>query len=202
MMSKAVGGCALVLGLMLGASVEASAVTAQQPLINGSIDEAQLVTLPGNVHPDANARNDRGRVDDSTPLNHLQLVLVRPAGLEAELEDYIQAVQTPGNPNYHRWLTAEEIGTKYGPYSGDIAAVRSWLELHGFQVNSVSANGLTVDFSGTAGEVAETRDSQSGSEGRTAHGQYAEPADPGGAGAGGGRHLFSERLPAATHDCA
>ena len=47
-MSKGVTGCALVLGLMLGASVEATAVTARQPLINGRIDETQRVTLPGS----------------------------------------------------------------------------------------------------------------------------------------------------------
>jgi subtilase family serine protease len=155
-MSKAVTGCALVLGLMLGVSVEATAVTARQPLINGRIDETQLVTLPGNVRPEATASHDRGPVDDSLPLNHLQLVLVRPAELETALEDYMQAAQTPGSPNYHVWLTAEEIGAKYGPDSRDIEAVRGWLELHGLQVNSVSASGMMVDFSGTAGQIAET----------------------------------------------
>lgn len=155
-MSKGVTGCALVLGLMLGASVEATAATVRQPLVNGMIDETQLVTLPGNVRPEANASHDRGPVADSMPLNHLQLVLVRPARLEAALDDYMQAAQTPGNPNYHVWLTAEEIGAKYGPDSRDIAAVRSWLELHGLQVNSVSASGMMIDFSGTAGQIAET----------------------------------------------
>jgi subtilase family serine protease len=141
---------------MLGASVDATAVTARQPLINGRIDETQLVTLPGNVRPEANATNDRGQVEDSRPLNHLQLVLVRPVGLEAALEDYMQAAQTPGNPTYHKWLTAEEIGANYGPDSRDIAAVRGWLELHGLQVNGVSASGMMVDFSGTAGQITET----------------------------------------------
>ena len=154
---KGVAGCALALCLMLGASVEASAaITARQPLINGKIDDTQLVTLPGNVRPEANASHDRGPVADSMPLNHLQLVLVRPAELEAALEKYMQAAQTPGSANYHGWLTAEEIGAKYGPDSHDIAAVREWLESHGLQVNSVSASGMTIDFSATAGQVAET----------------------------------------------
>jgi subtilase family serine protease len=142
---------------MLGASVEASAaITARQPLINGKIDETQLVTLPGNVRPEANASHDRGPVADSMPLNHLQLVLVRPAALEAALEGYMQAAQTPGSRNYHVWLTAEEIGAEYGPDSHDIGAVRGWLEQHGLEVNSVSASGMVIDFSGTAGQVAET----------------------------------------------
>jgi len=160
-MTKTVTGCALVLGLMLGASVEAAADAARQSLVsqalvNVKIDETQLLTLPGNVRPEANPSHDRGPVADSMPLNHLQLVLVRPAALEAELEDYMQAVQTPGSPNYHVWLTAEEIGAKYGPDSRDIDAVRGWLELHGLHVNSVSASGMMIDFSGTAGQIAET----------------------------------------------
>jgi hypothetical protein len=155
-MSHGVTACALVLGLLLGVSVEATAVTARQPLINGRIDETQLVTLPGNVRPEANASHDRGPIADSMPLNHLQLVLVRPAELEAALEEYMQSAQTPGSRNYHVWLTAEEIGMKYGPDSDDIAAVRGWLELHGLQVNSVSASGMMIDFSGTAGQVTET----------------------------------------------
>ena len=132
------------------------AITARQPLVNGRIDETQLVTLRGNVRPEATASHDLGQVADSMPMNHLQLVLVRPSGMEAALEDYMRAAQTPGSPNYHAWLTAEEIGAKYGPDSQDIAAVRGWLELHGLHVNSVSVTGMMIDFSGTAGEVAET----------------------------------------------
>jgi hypothetical protein len=156
-MFKGISVCALVLGLALGASVEASAaISARQPLINGKIDETQLVALPGNVRPEASASHDRGPVADSMPLNHLQLVLARPAALESALEGYMQATQTPGNPNYHDWLTAAQIGAQYGPDASDIAAVRDWLELHGFQVNSVSASGMLIDFSGTAGQIAET----------------------------------------------
>jgi len=155
-MSKRFTGCAIALCLMLAASVEASADTAHQALINGKIDESQLVTLPGNVRPEANASHDRGQVDDSMPMNHLQLVLVRPANREAALEDYMQSAQTPGSPNYHVWLTAEQIGAKYGPDSRDIDAVRDWLQLHGLQVNGVSASGMVVDFSGNAGQITET----------------------------------------------
>ncbi|HXP08005.1 MAG TPA: S53 family peptidase, partial [Acidobacteriaceae bacterium] len=43
----------------------------------------------------------------------------------------------------------------YGPSSADIATVRGWLEMHGFQVNGVSASGMRIDFSGTAGQITE-----------------------------------------------
>lgn len=128
----------------------------QQPLVNGKIDETHLVALPGNVRHEVQPANDRGPVGDSMQLNHLQLILQRPATSEAALDAYLQAAQTAGDPNYHQWLTADQIGQLYGPAPSDIAAVRGWLEAHGFQVNSVSATGMFIDFSGTAGQIAST----------------------------------------------
>ena len=57
----------------------ASALRAQSftPLqrIAGKIDESQRVTLTGNTHPAANAKNDRGRVSPDLPMTDLILVL-------------------------------------------------------------------------------------------------------------------------------
>jgi subtilase family serine protease len=128
----------------------------QQPLITSKVDETHFVALPGNVRPEVQPANDRGPVGDSMQLNHLQLILRRPAASEAALDAYLQALQTPGDPNYHQWPTADQIGQLYGPAPSDIATVRSWLEAHGFQVNSVSATGMFIDFSGTAGQIAAT----------------------------------------------
>ncbi len=127
-----------------------------QALITGKIDETQLVALTGNVRPEANARNDRGPVGDSVAFNHLQLLLQRPPAAEAALDAWLDAAQTPGNSNYHQWLTAEQLGEQYGPNPSDIATVSAWLTAHGFQVNGVSPTGLFIDFSGTAGQIAAT----------------------------------------------
>ena len=53
-------------------------------------------------------------------------------------------------------MTAEEIGTRFGPAEQDIETVTQWLASHGLQVNAVYKNGLTVDVSGTAGQVHDT----------------------------------------------
>src|ERR1700751_634931 len=47
------------------------------------------------------------------------------------------------------------MGTKFAPAHQDIETVSQWLSLHGFQVNTVHKNGLTIDLSGTAGQVRE-----------------------------------------------
>ena len=102
------------------------------------------------------SQNDRGAVGDSMQLQYLQLLLQRPAESEAALDAFMDRQQTPGNPDYHNYLTAEQLGAKYGPSSADIATVRGWLEMHGFQVNGISSSGMRIDFSGTAGQIIES----------------------------------------------
>ncbi len=153
-MRKSVAAFTLAVGLLCAAPLHAvDSGTNRQPLITGKIDETNLVSLPGNLRPEANPQNDLGPVSDSLLLQHMQLVLQRPPALESALELYIQQAQTPGDPNYHQWLTADQLGQLYGPDPADIAAVTGWLQAHGFQVNGVSPTGMTIDFSGTAGQV-------------------------------------------------
>ena len=152
--SRAALGCALALTITLAAGAEQG--SSRQPAITKKIDETRLARLVGNVRPEATSQNDRGAVGDSMQLQHLQLLLQRPAESEAALDAFMDRQQTPGNPDYHNYLTAEQLGAKYGPSNADIATVRGWLEMHGFQVNGVSASGMRIDFSGTAGQVSES----------------------------------------------
>jgi hypothetical protein len=116
------------------------------------IDESQLVTLKGTVHPLANARNDRGVLSDSTPLDRIHLVLKRSAGQESALEQLIGQLHTPGNSNFHKWLTPDQFGKQFGPSDQDIATVETWLTGHGFSVKGVNPGKQTLEFSGNAGQ--------------------------------------------------
>jgi subtilase family serine protease len=151
---RVVLGCALALTVSLAAGAEQG--SSRQSAITKKIDETRMSRLVGNVRPEATRENDRGAVGDSMQLQHLQLLLQRPADSEAALAAYMDRQQTPGNPDYHNYLTAEQLGAKYGPSSADIATVREWLEMHGFQVNGISSSGMRIDFSGTAGQITES----------------------------------------------
>src|SRR5580704_7568210 len=59
-------------------------------LITQPVDERVLVELTGNTRPEATLWNDRGRVDDTMPLEHMQLLLMRPADTEADLVSRIE----------------------------------------------------------------------------------------------------------------
>jgi hypothetical protein len=122
-------------------------------LVTQPIDEARLAMLRGNTHPEANAENDRGRVEDSFPMEHMQLVLQRPAELEKALDAFMQEQQRKGSPEYHHWLSAKEFANRYGVAPADIEKVTSWLQNHGFRVDNVLPSGMAIEFSGTAGQV-------------------------------------------------
>ena len=112
---------------------------ASQTRIASPIDESRLVTLKGAVHPLANARNDRGAAPDGMQLNRLQLVLKRSPSQESALHQLIGQMHTPGQPNYHKWLTPDQFGAQFGPSDQDIATVSDWLAGHGFTVTATGA---------------------------------------------------------------
>src|ERR1700733_6141744 len=140
-------------GTAFGADQAVSSTVA--PRIVAAVDETKMVTLTGSTHRLALPQYDQGAVEDSMPMEHMLLQLRRSPEQEAALKHTIDELQDPHSGKYHQWLTADEMGTKFGPAQQDIETVSQWLSLHEFQVNTVHKNGLTIDVSGTAGQVRE-----------------------------------------------
>ena len=141
--------CLVCLGL-------AFSVQAQAPrrMVNEPIDESKLVTLGGNTTPAAaRVQNDRGPVADDVRFDHLLLLLKRDPQTEADLKEQIEAMHNPASPEFHHWLTPEQIGTHYGIHAQDMEAVQQWLKSHGFTINQAYKNGLVLDLAGTAKQV-------------------------------------------------
>ena len=126
-----------------------------QPLVQGVVDDASRVTLAGNVHPLARTRFDVGRVEDSFAVDRLYLILKRSPEQERSLGQFLQEAHTPGTAGYHKWLTPEQFGKRFGAADSDIAAVTAWLESHGFTVNKVHPGRIAIGFSGNAAQVKE-----------------------------------------------
>ena len=100
--------------------VQAQSSSAQL-LVTGPVVETQMVSLAGNVRHEANVVNDRGAVNDDLKLEHILLQLKRPADREEALTQKIDGLYRPGSSDFHRWLTAEEVGELFGPNQKDIA---------------------------------------------------------------------------------
>jgi len=138
--------------LLLSAILPAQQATPATRIV-GPIDENQLVALKGNVNPNAIQKNDHGQVSDSLPMAGLMLLLSRTPEQQTAFDTYVQSEYEASSPNFHHWLTPAQIGQLYGPSQADIAAISAWLTGKGFTVTHVAPDGMSISFSGTAGQV-------------------------------------------------
>lgn len=117
------------------------------------IDESQLVTLKGNLHPLAQPRFDRGPAPASAATGRIQLLLRRSAAQQQALTQYLSELQDPSSPAYHKWLTPAQYGAQFGVDAADIQTVESWLQSHGFRIENVPVSQNLIEFSGTIDQV-------------------------------------------------
>ncbi len=92
-------------------------------LITRPVDSSRLRTLAGNTRPEANAQNDRGKVPDTFAMPHMLLQLQRSPEREQALRAFIDQQHDSSSPNFHQWLTADQLGQTYGPAPLDIEMV-------------------------------------------------------------------------------
>ncbi|HUI56348.1 MAG TPA: protease pro-enzyme activation domain-containing protein [Bryobacteraceae bacterium] len=130
-----------------------TALLAQQSRITGSIDDTRLVTLPRSVHPQARSRYDQGPVDPSLRLPFVTLTMKPSAGQQAELERLLDEQLDRSSANYHRWLTPEEFGDRFGLAPEDYAAIVSWLQSHALRIEQAARARNWVAFSGAARDI-------------------------------------------------
>jgi len=142
-------GKIFALFLITCASVEA----ASTDRITGPVDLSRTAVVRGSVHPLAKAQFDRGAVDASFPMSHMML-LVRPSAAQrADLEQLLKDQQNPSSAQFHRWLSPEEFGNRFGLSANDHSRVIAWLHAAGFTVDDSGRARNWILFSGTAGQV-------------------------------------------------
>jgi len=117
------------------------------------VDQHNLVTLRGNIHPLARPEFDQGVAPDDLPMERMLLVLQRGQEQEVALRQLLDDQQVKSSPQFHRWLTPEQFGQQFGPADSDLQAVTDWLASQGFQVTKVAVGRTVIEFSGTAGLV-------------------------------------------------
>ena len=130
----------------------AGAVSAAQDRIVEPVDRTQMRALKGHVHPRAMADSDQGPVDPAMPIRRASLLFKPAPGIDA----FLAQQQLPGSPNYHKWLTPEQFGDRFGLSTNDLAKVTTWLESQGLKVDKVARGRNWINFSGTADQAART----------------------------------------------
>ena len=146
--------------LMLAAASVGLPLQAQNPQpslvvnrITTPIDESNLATLRGNIHPLAQVQFDRGSAPPSMATGRIMLVLQRSAAQQQALTQYLADLENPSAPAFHQWLTPAQYGAMFGPTDSDLQTIESWLHGHGFKIEKVPQARNVIQFSGTVDQV-------------------------------------------------
>ena len=86
-------------------------------------------------------------------MRRMLLVLSSSPAQEVELKKVLDDQQNHRSSNYHRWLTAEEFGSRFGVADSDLQNVLVWLQSSGFSVDRIAGSKRWVEFSGTSAQV-------------------------------------------------
>ena len=152
--SKLRGLLPVLMGILTFSLTMSGVLRCQVPSrVTEEIDVSQMQVLP-NHHPQwANPANEAGAVPADLKLGPLTMVLARSAEQEQAFIQLLADQQNPASPEYHRWLTPEQVGARFGLSQADIDAVSGWLTSQGLQVNWVSSSRMLINFSGTAADM-------------------------------------------------
>jgi hypothetical protein len=146
---------AFTLAVLLAAPVFAQ--TAQSsPIpnrITAVVNDSNLVTLKGNVHPLAKPRYDRGAAPLSMPTGRIILVLQRSSQQQESLREYLESLQNSSSQSYHKWLSPAQFGAVYGISDSDLQAVEGWLQSQGFTIDKVPQSRDVIEFSGSISQL-------------------------------------------------
>jgi subtilase family serine protease len=124
--------------------------------IKGIIDDNDTVVLRGNVHPLALPKYDIGAANPSMPAKQMMLSLRLTPEKQAALDRLLAEQHDPVSPNFHHWLTPEEVGERFGPPLEDINKITNWLTSHGFTVDHVAKSHTWIYFSGDVSKIENT----------------------------------------------
>ena len=119
----------------------------------GFIDDESRVTLSGNRHPMARRQFEVGPAAPNHRMQRMILALQPDARQQSALDQLLVAQHNPQSPYYHRWLTPQSFGKRFGVSENDLAQIRGWLQLHGMSIDEVSPGRRAVVFSGTVMQV-------------------------------------------------
>ena len=138
---------------LVALAISSSMLTLAQPRVSSPIDSTHRVLLKGSLHPKAQARFDQGPVAANFTLGYVTLVLKPSAAQQSDLDELLIQQQDAASPNYHRWLTPEQFGGRFGFSSTDLSAITSWLQSSGLHIETVARAGNWIAFSGSATKV-------------------------------------------------
>ena len=158
-------------------AARAQAIPAAIPRITAPVDQTRLVTLAGNTHFLAQPKFDRGLAPDDAS-GRMLLILKRSPEQESALQQFLEAQQTPGSGQFHKWISPTEFGKRFGVADADVQTVTGYLASEGFQVGRIYRNNSAIEVTGTAGQIRKTFHTQMHTYQVGSHQFFANQGDP------------------------
>ncbi|HEY6390988.1 MAG TPA: protease pro-enzyme activation domain-containing protein, partial [Bryobacteraceae bacterium] len=85
--------------------------------------------------------------------SYVTLALAQSESQQAELDQLLADQQTPGSPNYHRWLKPEDFAQRFGVSEDDLSKIRTWLEGQGLTIAAAARGRNWIAVNGTAAQL-------------------------------------------------
>jgi subtilase family serine protease len=118
-----------------------------------SVDDSNVATLKGNVHPRARAQFDRGQAASSMAMGHMLLSLKPSPEQQTSLNQLLADQINSKSARFHQWLTPEQFADRFGASTNDFNKAVSWLQTRGFKVTDKARSRTWIAFDGTAAQV-------------------------------------------------
>jgi len=161
MLRRSLSSCFILMGVMFSLSIVTPGQLLAQKLlstrphdrISRFIDDENRITLSGNRHPMARLQYDVGAAAPDDRMQSMILTLQLDVTQQRALDQLLLAQHNPQSPYYHRWLTPQSFGERFGISENDLAQVKGWLQIHGLTINEVSTGRRAIVFGGTVAQV-------------------------------------------------
>lgn len=111
------------------------------------------VALAGSVTDRPTTSTSLGHLPPDTHISAMSLIIKPSPAQQAALTQLLRDQQDPQSPSYHRWLTPQTFGDRFGMAPADLDILTAWLRAQGFEVAEVSESRNRIVFSGSAAQV-------------------------------------------------
>jgi len=126
-----------------------TAAAQRQPRIT-VIDDSNRVTLHHTAHALATAGRELSPAEPGLRMERMLMVLGPSDDLQPQLRALIDSQHDKKSANYHKWLTPEQFGERFGPARQDVDAIAGWLQQRGFDSVRPTRGAAAIEFSGSA----------------------------------------------------
>ena len=167
-------GVTLLLALVSVALIAVPSIADVDPAL---IEPLHPVRLSGHVLTALN-RAERIQSPPNASKQAIALTLVLRRDREKAFERYLHDIYDLHSPNYHHFLTQQEIAARFGPSQKSYEAVLGYLEHYGFKLLEGSKNRMTITVSGTRGKAEHAFETRIGDYRLGERSFYANDKDP------------------------